>query len=88
MELTVGEITKNTEFTLKYWKKTAQEINAGVFQYDGTIPNSCMDALCNHKVKILEETLTYLESLDKDLVISNGLGLSKEGVKYYELINK
>lgn len=46
------------------------------------------ELLCEHKLKITKETLDYLNTLDRDLIIQTNTGLTDEGEKYYEMINR
>lgn len=88
MILRAEDFLKSSKIELSNWERDLAKVNEGIYEYDGTIPNKCFDALCKHKVGVFTEVVDYLESLDKDTVISDGRGITKEGVMYYALVNK
>ena len=88
MILTAKHFLESSKVSLKNYKKGLEEIQNGTFEYDGSMRNSCVDALYAHKVKVYENVISFLESLPSDCVLSTGTGLTEEGSKYYELVNK
>ena len=79
---------EDAKVSLAHFQKGLDEIKNGTFKYDGSMRNSCVDALYAHKVKVYEEVINYLETLDDDCILSTGTGLTEEGSKYYDLVNK
>lgn len=88
MILRAEDFLKSSKIELSNWERDLAKVNEGVYEYDGTIPNECFDELCKHKIGVFTEVVDYLESLDKDTIISDGRGITKEGVMYYALVNR
>ena len=88
MILTTKNYLSNTEVTLENFKKKLEEIKAGTFEYDGSIPKFCVDALYEHKVEVYEEAVNYLRTLPEDLVLDSEFGSADELSKYYEIVNR
>lgn len=88
MILTAKHYLESSKVSLNNFKKGLEEIKNGTFKYDGSMSNSCVNALYVHKVKVYEEVVNYLETLDEDCVINTGRGLTEEGCKYYKLVNQ
>jgi len=88
MILTAKHFLESSKVSLNHYKKGLDEIKNGTFKYDGSMSNSCVDALYAHKVKVYENVISFLETLPSDCVLSTGTGLTEEGCKYYTLVNK
>lgn len=88
MDSTVKSYICSVESELLMWKKGLSKIKGGTFKYDDSMPKSCVDALYLHKVQNCKDVLKWLKTLDNNLVISTNSGLTAEGSKYYELINR
>lgn len=89
MNFTVQYFIDSVKRDLQNWENGNKEIENGTFKYDGSMPKSCVDALYKHKIIVCNDVLDYLNSLpDKNKVISTNVGLTEEGSKYYEMINK
>lgn len=88
MKFTVKYFLDKAKHDLNYWQKKVKEIENKTFEYDGSMPKSCIDALCYHKVKNYENVIEYLEKLPEDLVIQSSFGQTKEGSEYYRLVNR
>lgn len=87
MEFTVEYFLKDAKYMLQRWQNDVEEIENGTFKYDGSMPKSCVDALCYSKVRTYKNVIAYLETLPLDLVIQTSTGLTNEGSKYRELVN-
>lgn len=88
MVLTTKNYLSSAERTLENFKKGLEEIKAGTFEYDSSMPKSCVDALYEHKVKVYEEAVNYLKTLPEDLVLDSEFGSAEELSKYYEIVNR
>lgn len=88
MKFTVEHFLKDANYMLGIWERDVEAVENGTYKYDGSMPKSCVDALCYSKVKTYKNVIAYLETLPLDLVIQTSTGLTKEGSKYYELVNK
>lgn len=87
MKCSVQHYINSIETDLVNIRKSLSEIENGTFEYDDSMPKSCVDAMYLHKLKITLETLEYLNSLpNKDKIISTSISFTEEGSKYYELI--
>lgn len=87
MEFTVKYFLEDAKYMLERWQQKVEKVENGTFEYDGSMPKSCTDALCYSKVKTFKNVIAYLETLPLDLVIQTSTGLTDEGVKYSELVN-
>lgn len=86
--LKVKDFIRSCEQSLKHWKEGLEEINNGTFKgYDRSMPNSCVDAMYESKVKTVTDTLNFLKSLNPEKIIQTNKGLTKEGATYYRLVN-
>jgi len=63
---------KNTEILLNNFTKNLEQINQGTFQYDGSMPNSCVDAMYKLKVEKYTKGLAYLKSLEPMTLFTYG----------------
>ena len=88
MLFTVSEALHSAKLQLAYWKKRLEELNNGTVKYDGSMPKSCVNALIKHKAEVYTDLVNWLNTFDKDEVISNGIGRTKIGAEYYTRINK
>ena len=88
MKFTVEYFLKDANHMLGIWERDVKAIENGTYKYDGSMSKSCIDALCYSKVKTYKNVIAYLETLPLDLVIQTSTGLTEEGSKYYELVNK
>lgn len=88
MDIKVSDYLSEAKHSLNYWEDKLKEVQEGTYEYDGTIPNSCWDALCERKVAIFKEAVSYLSSLPTDKVLSTSVGLTKEAVEYYSIVNR
>lgn len=84
---TVADYLQSAERTLKYWNGQLEKLNNGTLEYDGTIPNSCYDALIQSKVKLYTSVVDWLNTFDKDEVMGDNVGLTKIGAEYYKRVN-
>jgi predicted transcriptional regulator len=78
---------ESTEHELKNWEKGLEEIQNGTFEYDDSMPKQCVDAMYEDKVKVCRAVLDYLNSLDKDTILSDNVSLTEAGSRFYEMIN-
>lgn len=84
---TVSDYLDSAERSLKYWNSQLEKLNNNTLQYDGSIPNSCYDALIKSKVKLYASVVDWLENLDKNEVMGDNVGLTKIGAEYYKRVN-
>lgn len=73
--------------SLKYWQGQLGKLNNNTLEYDGTIPNISYNALIHSKVKLYTSVVAWLESLDKEEVMGDNVGLTKLGYEYYKRVN-
>lgn len=88
MNFTVEYFLKDAKYMLNKWEEDVKTVESGTFKYDGSMPKSCVDALCYSKVRTYKNVIAYLETLPMDLIIKTSVGLTEEGSKYYELVNR
>lgn len=88
MNFTVEHFLKDAKHMLKIWEKDIAAIESGTYEYDNSMTKSSINALCYSKVRTYNDVIKYLETLPSDLVIQTNRGLTAEGCKYYELVNK
>lgn len=84
---TVADYLKSANGQLKYWNGQLEKLNNGTLKYDGTVPNSCYDALIKSKVKLYTNVVDWLNTFDKDEVMGDNVGLTKIGAEYYKRVN-
>ena len=84
---TVEDYLQSANRSLKYWNGQLEKLNNGTLNYDGSIPNSCYDALIHSKVKLYTSVVDWLENLDKNEVMGDNVGLTKIGAEYYKRVN-
>lgn len=87
-EFKVEYYLESAKHSLAIWEKGVKEIEDGTFKYDGSMPESCTNALYYSKVEVYKDVIEYLESLPLDLVLATSRGLTEEGVKYCKMVNK
>ena len=87
MKHTVADYLYSANNSLKYWSKKSEELNNNTLKYDGTIPNDCYNALIEKKVKLFTSIVNWLNTFDKDEVVSDSVGLTKIGAEYYKRVN-
>ena len=88
MNFTVEWFLKDAKYMLAKWEKDVEKVENGTYPYDGSMPKTCVDALCYSKVQTYKNVIAYLETLPKDLAIQTSRGCTKEGSEYYRLVNK
>lgn len=84
---TVADYLQSANGQLKYWEKEMEKLNNGTLQYDGSIPNSCYNALIKKKVKLYTSVVDWLNTFDKNEVVGDNIGLTKLGAEYYKRVN-
>lgn len=84
---TAADYLQSANRSLKYWKGQLEKLNNNTLEYDGTIPSDSYNALIKSKVKLFESVVVWLESLDKDEVMGDNVGLTKLGYEYYKKVN-
>ena len=84
---TVADYLESANGTLRYWNEQLEKLNNGTLEYDGTIPNSCYNALVQSKVKLYTSVVEWLDGLNKNEIMGNDVGLTKLGAEYYKRVN-
>lgn len=84
---TVADYLQSANGSLKYWNGQKEKMNNNALEYDGTIPNSCYNALIESKVKLFTSVVEWLENLDQNEVVADNVGLTKIGAEYYKRVN-
>ena len=84
---TVADYLDSAKRNLNHWKKELEKLNNNTLKYDGSIPNSCYDALIHSKVKLYTSVVDWLNTFDKDEVMGDSVGLTKIGAEYYKRVN-
>lgn len=84
---TVADYLDSANKSLKYWNSQLKKLNSNTLEYDGSIPNDSYNALIKSKVKLFTEIVEWLNSLDKDEVMGDAVGLTKLGAEYYKKVN-
>lgn len=83
----VADYLQSAEKSLEYWNNQLEKLNNNTLQYDGTILESSYNALIKSKVKLFKDVVEWLESLNKEEVMGDDMGLTKLGYEYYKRVN-
>lgn len=86
-DIKVSSLLYSTRNSLRHFEEGLEKIKKGTFIYDGSMPESCIDALYESKVEVMKKTIEYLEGFDEDFVMLGDRSMGKEGKKYFELVN-
>ena len=86
--ITAGFLKKSVKITAKIHADILRRINDGTFEYDGSMPKSCVDAMYNKKVENDREVLEYLEQFPDDFVMCDEIGYGKEYSGYLKILNQ
>lgn len=84
---TATDYLQSANTSLNYWKGQLEKLNNNTLEYDGTISNDSYNALIHSKVKLFTSVVEWLESLDKNEVMGDSIGLTKLGYEYYKRVN-
>jgi hypothetical protein len=68
---------------LNNWVTGYKKILEGTFEYDNSMPDSCVDAMYRIKIDNVMTTIRYLETIKHDNPIT-----SDEYCKYLEIVNR
>lgn len=84
---TVADFLDSAKRSLKYWNGQMEKLNNGTLKYDGTLPKQAYNELIKSKVKLYTDIIAWLDSLEKNEVMGDDVGLTKLGAEYYKRVN-
>ena len=86
--ITAGFLKESVKITAKVHVDNLRKIADGTFEYDGSMPKSCVDAMYKKKAEIDREVLEYLEQFPDDFVMCDEIGYGKEYSGYLKILNQ
>lgn len=86
--ITAGFLKERCRSMADLNREKLQQIEECTFHYDGSMPESCVNAMYKAKVQQDAEVLEYLAQFPDDLVMNDGYGYNKEYARYLEIVNQ
>lgn len=82
------DLKNSCKLLIKHYEENVAKLDDGTYKFDGSMPESCIEALERKKLRTYKEALEHLSKIPDEKIVVGERGYGAEYAKYLEIVNK